>query len=223
MKMRLASIVASGILALAASATRSFADSVAFTPVDGGFSTNIYPVGNDGFFFTPTVDIAVTSLGYYVDGLAHSNDVGIYQVSNQSLLVSTIVIVPATTDNIPTDNPPVFVYAPIAQTVLTAGVEYAVVGNEETGLAGEYITASGNVNAASGITFNGYAYNYDTSLDFPTNSYDPGYFGPNFTFTSPDGGSAPSAVPLPASLYSGSGLLALLLAAKIRSRKIAAA
>ena len=157
-------------------------------------------------------------MGYYVDGLAHQDEVGIYQVSNESLLVSTLVTVTATGDGNPTANPPVFDYASIAPVTLSAGTEYVVVGFEAYNLAGQYVTADGNVDAAAGIVFNGYAYDYNSDLDIPTISYDPGYFGPNFQFTFASSNTN-IVVPLPASALGGSALLGLMFVVKARSRK----
>lgn len=51
-------------------------------------------------------------------------------------------------------------------------------------------TVGGSVGAATGITFDGYKYDYNSTLDLPTISYSPSIFGPNFQY-------ADVAVPIP--------------------------
>ena len=93
-------------------------------------------------------------------------------------------------------------------TTLLAGTEYALVGFEASNptnplvpnlLAGQYVTA--DVGPAPQITYNGYQYDYNGSLDLPNISYSPAYFGPNFEFA--------AAVPLPATFGAGLSCLAL--------------
>jgi hypothetical protein len=198
-------------LALAGSANITRADTVAFAPANGVFSENYNPIGNDGFFFTPNVNVYVTALGYYVDGLAHTDAVGIYQVDSPATpLVETTVTVAATVDNLPTEAPPAFDYAAVTLTELFAGTAYAVVGNEVYNLAGQYVTpgdgsgiTDSDIDAASQLTFDGYQYDYNGSLDLPGIPYTTaGYFGPNFQFTDSDdlGATAPLPGAFPAAL-----------------------
>ncbi len=224
MKKGLNSIVIAGIMALAVTAGRTSANTVGFSPDGGGFSTDIGSVGNDGFYFTPTSNIFVTQLGYFQDGLTHQSQVGIYQVSTDALMISTSVNVTPTINNIPPSSA-IFSYTDVSATELFAGTQYAVVGLEPSNLAGEYVTGIDHMNPAAGITFNGYFYDYNNVLDLPTNPYNAAYFGPNFQFstTSNPSPNAASSVPLPASAMSGLAMLGLMLAARMRRRKVAAA
>ena len=56
------------------------ADTIAFTP-SGQEIVPGEPSGNDALFFTPTVDITVTALGYY-DGVTYPHGVGLYEVTS---------------------------------------------------------------------------------------------------------------------------------------------
>src|ERR1035441_4742873 len=98
------------------------ADTIAFSPT---LSLNGSGVGNDGFFFTPTTAISVTSLGYVDCGFSVGHDVGLYDVSTSTLLASTTVTGSSTLDS-------GFRYDLITPVSLTAGNEYAVVGTQVT-------------------------------------------------------------------------------------------
>jgi hypothetical protein len=161
------------------------ADIVAFAPP----ALNFVPsegLGNDGLFFTPTVDISVTSLGYVQPGTTVGNPVGLYIVGSDTLLVSTLVNNSATLVN-------GFYYQSITPVTLTAGVEYAVVGNY-SGAPAQGFTADSGVGAAAEINFIGYEYDSNGSLDLPTIGWAPPIFGPNFEYT---------PVPEPTTIISG--------------------
>jgi hypothetical protein len=145
------------------------ADTIAFSPT---LSLNGSGVGNDGFFFTPTTAISVTSLGYVDCGFSVGHDVGLYDVSTSTLLWSTTVTGSSTLDS-------GFRYDLITPVSLTAGNEYAVVGTQVT--ADSNWTA-GSLGVAAEITFNGYFYDYNPTLDLPATPYGTAYFGPNFQY-----------------------------------------
>jgi hypothetical protein len=149
--------------------------SIAFTPPALNSFGN-EPTGNDGEFFTPTTSIWVSALGYVSPGSSVGNEVGIYNVSTTTLLASATLTSSSTVDG----N---FLYEAIAPVLLTAGQEYAVVGLYTAGNGAVGYTADSGVGAAAGITFNGYAYDNNSTLDLPTDSYMPPIFGPNFQFT----------------------------------------
>lgn len=218
MKMRLSCACIAGIAALAAAAGQSSADTVAFSPSGGSIMTTYNDVGNDGLKFTVgNSNITVTSLGYFHDGTVHTNPVGIYQFSGGSLVAQA---------NVTTTNGAVagasFDYQSISPIVLLANTTYELVGQENytntSDISGQYVTTANaaHMNPASGITFDGYYYDYNGSLDLPGIAYGNSYQGPNFQFEiSPAGG--PAAVPVPASAFGGSALLGLLFFAKRRA------
>ena len=161
---------------------------IAFTPTGLSAVDNPEGVGNDGLFFTPNVNILVTALGYIAPQVG-GNQVGIFNVTANTLLVSTTVT---------TSDPMAggFYYDSIAPLALTAGVQYAVVGLWLSPPNGS--NANGGVGAASEITFNGYKYNGNNYLSLPDTGYVPAIFGPNFQF---------SAVPEPTTMVAGALLL----------------
>jgi hypothetical protein len=160
---------------------------MAFTPTGLSVISN-EGQGNDGLFFTPNVDITVTALGYIAPQTG-GNQVGIFDVTANTLLASTTVM---TSD--PTAGG--FYWDSITPLVLTAGNQYAVVGLWLTPPPGYEATTG--VGAASEITFNGYKYNSLTTLSLPTTGYAPPIFGPNFQFT---------PVPEPTTMVAGALLL----------------
>jgi len=167
-------------------AAQGRADTIAFSPsglTSVGDSNTSEPGGNDSLFFTPNSAISVTGLGYVL-GNPEGTTVGLYAASGDTLLASATV-----SDSDPNANG--FAYAAITPVLLTAGTEYAISGfypGEPTD--GYY--AYGGVGAASGITFDGYAYDYNGSFDLGDVSYSPAIFGPNFEYVAsvPDSGSS---------------------------------
>ncbi len=161
----------------------------------GGFNaavgTQTSTVGNDGLFFSVDAPITVSTLGYYHDGAAHRNAVGLFRVSDGALLAS--VNVTTTSNPLP---PGSFDMASIAPVNLVPNTQYAVVGLMAPGQVAQYIThaVSGNAGAAPGINFLGYKYNYDSSLSLPTLSYGDAYVGPNFGFTAVPGSGTASVI-----------------------------
>ncbi|MGO8836034.1 MAG: hypothetical protein ACLQAH_05520 [Limisphaerales bacterium] len=150
------------------------ADTIAFTPpVLNSFGGE--PTGNDGEFFTPTISIWVTALGYVSPGSSVGNEVGLYNVSTTTLLASTTITSSLTLSGS-------FLYQTIVPVLLTAGNEYAVSGLYTAGDGAIGYTADSGVGAAPEITFDGYEYDSNSSLDLPTISYTPPIFGPNFEY-----------------------------------------
>jgi len=150
------------------------ADTIAFTPpVLNSFGGE--PTGNDGEFFTPTISIWVTALGYVSPGSSVGNEVGLYNVSTTTLLASTTITSSSTLSGS-------FLYQTITPVLLTAGNEYAVSGLYTAGDGAIGYTADSGIGAAPEITFDGYEYDSNSSLDLPTISYTPPIFGPNFEY-----------------------------------------
>jgi hypothetical protein len=145
------------------------ADTIAFSPT---LSLNGAGVGNDGFFFTPTTAISVTELGYVDCGFSVGHDVGLYDVSTSTLLASATITGSSTLDS-------GFYYNLIAPVSLTAGNEYAVVGTQ---VEADHNWTVDSLVVAPEITFDGYFYDHNTTLDIPTIPYDTAYFGPNFQY-----------------------------------------
>jgi len=168
-----------------------------------GFSPSGYslipgePTGNDGLFFTPTTAISITSLGYIDCGFSVNHEVGLYDVSTSTLLASATITGSSTFSSD-------FRYESIAPVLLTAGDEYAVSGFYQPGPGNDTgYDANSSVGANPDITYDGYQYDYNASLDLPTIGYEPPIFGPNFQFV---------PVPEPASvgcLLLGLGVLVL--------------
>ena len=73
---------------------------------------------------------------------------------------------------------------------LFAGQSYMLAGtsseteNENGGNPTGAGIALGDIVTASGLTLNGYYYDYNPSLDYPTTPYGTAFFGPNFEFVS---------------------------------------
>ncbi len=95
---------------------------------------------------------------------------------------------------------------------MTAGDEYAVVGTQ---VEADSNWTSDSLVVAPDITFNGYLYDKNTTLDLPTIPYDTPYFGPNFQY---DVVSVPEPAPLTVML-AGALLLPFNRLLKSRSRR----
>jgi hypothetical protein len=174
--------------------------------------------GNDGFTFTPTTNITVTALDYYLSPYAPENGtalidphgVGIYAVSDPSTPLVETTIGPGAGSGIvggpgPTNS--FFVSQSITPIELYAGQQYMLAGysqpneNENGGNPSGAGIPFGSLVTAPGITLNAYYYDYNTQLDYPTIPYPTTYVGPDFQFT--------AVTPEPASLtLLASGLLA---------------
>jgi len=150
------------------------ADNIAFSPLVLN-SIGSEPTGNDGEFFTPTTPISVTALSYVEPGSSAGNPVGLYNVLTETLLASATITSSSTAAG-------GFLYEPITPVSLTAGVEYAVVGLYTAGNGAIGYTADSGVGAAPDITFDGYKYDNNSTLDLSTISYTTPIFGPNFEY-----------------------------------------
>ena len=177
------------------------ADTIAFTPpVLNSIAGE--PTGNDGLFFTPTISIWVTALGYVKPGSSSGNKVGLYNFSTSTLLASTTI----TSSSTLSGN---FLYNTITPVLLTAGNEYAVSGLYLAGNGDVGYTATSGVGAASAITFDGYKYDSNGSLDLPTISYTPPIFGPNFEYV-------PASEPMTMTIFITGALLLPFKARTVR-------
>jgi len=132
------------------------------------------------------------ALGYVDPGTVAGNAVGLYDVTTSALLASaTVTSLDPLTGS--------FHYSSITPVTLTAGDTYAVVGYYGDSTAVGY-TADSGVGAAPEITFLGYKYDNNGSLDIPTIGYTPPIFGANFQYEV-------SAVPEPTTMIAGALLL----------------
>jgi hypothetical protein len=170
-----------------------------------GTSDAYTQAGNDGFTFTPTENIIVTALDYYVSPIAsntlvYPHGVAIYSATTQALLLETTVgpCTPAAACNLVGGGVGYssFASAPITPTELYAGVQYMLAGysqpleNENGGTPSGVGLPLGTIITPSGITLNGYYYDYNGSVDYPTIPYSTAYVGPDFQFSAvPDGGT----------------------------------
>jgi len=153
---------------------RAKADTIAFSPTSLSLITG-EPAGNDGLFFTTTVAIFITSLGYIDCGFSVGHAVGLYDVSTSTLLASTTITGSSTFAS----N---FRYNLITPVALTAGHQYAVVGTFKPGTGPDRGYQAVSAGAASQITYQGYKYDTSSTLDLPTLNYASPIFGPNFQF-----------------------------------------
>jgi hypothetical protein len=150
------------------------ADTIAFAPTSLSFISG-EPAGNDGLFFTPTVNISVTELGYIDGGFSVGHPVGLYDVTTSILLASTTITGSSTL----TSN---FRYNLITPITLTAGDQYAIVGTFTPGTGPDRGYQAVSAGAASQITYQGYKYDTSSTLNLPTTSYPSPIFGPDFQY-----------------------------------------
>jgi hypothetical protein len=212
MRISLRAVIITSVFLLLFSVSAS-ADTVALSDIVGG---TLYTSASDqlyGWVFSVGTPITVTSLGVYDsagdDGLSIPHDVGIYLQSDESLLES--VTVPSGTSGTLIDG---FRYESVSPFALAADT-YVIVMTMPAFNADTQWAEVSSFSTASGITYLNSAIDDGGSLHFPDPAfnglYAPGFFGPNFTFTS-------STVPEP-STYSALGLgLAALLAFARRRR-----
>ena len=153
------------------------ADTIAFAPTGLSLIPG-EPAGNDGLFFTPTVNISVTELGYVDCGFTVGHPVGLYDVTASILLASTTITGSSTL----TSN---FRYNLITPITLTAGHQYAIVGTFTPGTGPDRGYQAVSDGAATQITFQGYKYDTSSTLNLPTTSYPSSIFGPDFQYIIP--------------------------------------
>ena len=166
------------------------ADTIAFSPTSLSLISG-EPSGNDGLFFTPTVAISITELGYVNCGFSVGHAVGLFDVTTSILLASTTI----TASSILSSN---FRYNPITPVTLTAGHQYAIVGVYTPGPGPDQGYQAVSAGANSEMTYQGYKYNTSTTLSLPATTYTSPIFGPNFEF-----------VPVPEPMTSGFFFLGL--------------
>ena len=167
--------------------------------------------GVDGFDFTPTSNIIVTSLGWYdhgADGLNNSHPVGIYLTSTQQLVAPAATV----TTSSPLDPATSFRFEPIAPLTLLANVRYTIVGYGAGPNWDLYVTnPSGGVSFNPSITYNGWRTATSSGLTFPTQTgglVQQLFFAANFML---------SPVPEPSvAILMTSGLFALVCLSAIR-------
>jgi PEP-CTERM motif len=172
------------------------ADIIGLIPTD--LTQTASAVGNDGLFFTPTISISVSELGY-LSPSPGGNAVALYNVATSTELASATITTSSTQSGS-------FYYEPVTPVALTAGDEYAVVGNF-TGTGDTDYTAT-SVSGGPAITYDGYEYDYNNTIDLPTNTWPTAYFGPNFLYY---GAAPPVPEPAPFGLL-GLGAIGLLIA-----------
>ena len=156
------------------SVDKAVADTIAFSPTSLSLISG-EPAGNDGLFFTPTVGIAVTELGYVNCGFSVGHAVGLFDVTTSILLASTTITAASTLSS----N---FRYNLITPVNLTAGHQYAIVGVYTPGTGPDQGYQAVSAGANSLITYQGYKYNTSSTLSLPTTTYASPIFGPNFQF-----------------------------------------
>jgi hypothetical protein len=161
---------------------RAIADTIALTDFSGGFLANS---GSDqlyGWFFDLSAPIDVTALGVGDSGgeaLAVSHDVGIFAVSDQTLLLSAAV--PAGSGGTLLDG---FRYASVSPSILPAG-DYVIVMTMPALNADLQSIGNASETTSAPVTYVDSAFDSGSSLAFPTGSgvFAIGLFGPNFTYT----------------------------------------
>ena len=187
------------------SAISAHASSIAVTSFTGGQLA--HPSGDKlyGWFFDNNADIFVTNLGVFDadgDGLSIAHDVGIFRVSDHSLLLSNTV--PAGTGATLLDG---FRYVPVSPFFLPAAAYVIVMTMPDSNADGQFISNT-TLTTAPQITWTGSAVAGSLSLVYPTvdaSFFDIGMFGPNFQF---DAGADTTSAPEPGSvlLLLGGGL-----------------
>ena len=190
-------------LLILCSATGAQAATVALTGVTGGIYATSGADQLYGWFFDTSQAITVTDLGVHDrndDGLGQEHEVGVFRVSDQSLLLSALL--PAGTGATLVNG---WRYTSVAPVALPAGSYVIVMTMPELSPDQQLIDASG-ATTSSPVTYVDSAFGGSSVLAYPSNagSFAEGMFGPNFMFT---------AVPEPASglLVIGGGIAVALL------------
>ena len=196
----------------------AFADQAALTGWTGG--TTVTAAGNDqiyGWFFDiGGSGVNVTALGvsdYDNNGLSVSHDVGIYRVSDLTLLASATV--PAGLGTTPLSG---FRYGTLSSAISLAPGSYVIIMTmpADNGDRQVYFADGGSVTTASPVTYVNSTISAGSALAYPppgcTGCFKEGVFGPNFRFVVPTTG-----VPEPsAALWTASSVA---VAALLRRRR----
>lgn len=186
---------------------------VAVDPFENGSSAGLSLVtAMVGWSFAPTVNIAVTQLGYYDfggNGLGESHEVGIW--ANGGALLGSATV--ATGDPI-LDN---FRYTPSPAINLTAGQTYVIGGYQTTAGRDDLLTGTISVSGfstAPQITYGGQrATLFAAAFSRPDGTYSgatDGIWGPNFQF------EVATTVPEPGTALFGLALLGAALTRRAR-------
>jgi hypothetical protein len=178
----------------------AFGGTIAADYLGGGSNSNF--VRATGWFFTPSFNISVTSLGYYdlgALGLTDQHDVGIF-LANGTLVASSLIPSGTAATFVPgTVNGTRFVL--ITPTLLLGGTQYYIEADNNT--TDQFAFGIGDVTFAAGITWNGFGDSNSNSIfGTVTNSGGlPGNLGPNFQF---------AAVPEPSCLILTLGFIGVI-------------
>jgi hypothetical protein len=161
------------------SASVAQAQTTAVTNITGA-STALNADFSLGWEFTPTSNLLVNQLGVFDEnsnGLSSSHQVGIFRVSDQALVASTVVSTGNTLDS-------GFRYANITPTVLTSGQNYIVAALYTTAGVDRFMFDSTSFTTSSALTFVTPRFSNTSSFVFPTTSFPgpKGYFSANFKF-----------------------------------------
>ena len=161
---------------------QAVADTIALTRFGDGLLATSDLDQLYGWFFYLSAPVDVTALGVGdASGLplTVSHDVGIFAVSDHSLLLSTTI--PAGGGSLLNG----FLYAPVTPTALPAG-DYVILMTMPSGNADSQSIGNAIESTSKPVSYVGSAFDFGSSLAYPTitGSFAIGLFGPNFTFTS---------------------------------------
>src|ERR1043166_3105836 len=171
------------------------------------FLTSNYEDGGGysvGYDFTPSTPLSVTDLGYYDngnDGLAVNHNVGIYVVSNQTLVASALVL---TNDTLHINQ---YWYHDITDVTLAAGVTYRAVAVTTSGEGWAYnpfdgVNPTPTPNPSLTLGNTGYFVGSNGNLIYPKSTNGKWFAVANFLVAAP--------VPEPSAALLGLGGLLLL-------------
>ena len=158
----------------------------ALTSFSGGFDSQFTPESVVGWQFTANSDISVTALGAYdlgLDGMGDSHDIGIFRVSDQTLVTST-TLVAGTSGFLDGD----FRYVSLASAVDLAIGDYVILmtllntGNDPQRVFDPVFTTAPEITWVQSANFAGISLAYPAAIDF--GDFNGGVFGPNFQFDS---------------------------------------
>jgi len=177
-KTAIAGLIAAGLAFVSPAA----ASTVALTGFEGGAYVTSGTDQLYGWFFDLSDTISVDALGVGDvdnDGLAIAHDVGIYRVSDQTLLVSATV--GAGTSGTLLDG---FRYVDITPFTLGAG-SYVIVMTMPQRNADRQIINASNPTTSGPVSYVTSAFGDGPGLGYPVapGAFAEGLFGPNFTFT----------------------------------------
>jgi hypothetical protein len=208
-------ILAMFAVIVALAATNGAASTIALSSFSGGFLATSASDQLYGWQFTLSSSVDVTALGVFDnngDGLSISHDVGIFQLSDQSLLISTTV--PAGTPGFLDSG---FRFASLSTDFVLAAGEYVIAMTMPQGNADMQFIQNTSETTSSPVTYVDSRFGASSTLAFPTDqgAFAQGLFGPNFEFTT-------TAVPEPSNLVISAAPLAVAFGLMLRRRFSAA-